>query len=116
MSGVTRRQEQVLDFIAGELRAGKRTPTYDEICAHLGLKSRSSAHYLVAFLIEAGRLRKVGTRELQLVGGAEDHLRAVLEALSRTSGSSLPAVRRAQEFLEGRPMPTFHVIPYAGAA
>ncbi|MER9652514.1 hypothetical protein NKJ26_03215 [Mesorhizobium sp. M0152] len=113
--GITRRQEEVFDFIVAELRDGRRTPTLDEICAHIGLKSRSSAHYLVAHLIEAGRLRREGTRDLEIVGGAEDHLRAVLAALDRTSAAGLVAVRQAKAFVEGaRRWPAARV-PYAGA-
>jgi repressor LexA len=49
MSGLTRRQRQVLDFVQSVQRAGDSPPTLREIAAHFGFKSsRAAADHLDA--------------------------------------------------------------------
>jgi SOS-response transcriptional repressor LexA len=53
-AGLTRRQRETLDFICGFYVECGAAPTYAEIAAHLGLKTRQSAHRLVRRLKARG--------------------------------------------------------------
>jgi SOS-response transcriptional repressor LexA len=53
-AGLTRRQRETLDFICGFCVECGAAPTYAEIAAHLGLKTRQSAHRLVCRLKARG--------------------------------------------------------------
>lgn len=82
---MTPRQLQLLDFIRVRLENGVN-PSYAEIAQGLGFANRSSAHQIVARLIEAGYLRRGPghARSLELVerkdlrGTSSDALRAEL--------------------------------------
>jgi SOS-response transcriptional repressor LexA len=66
MAGLTRRQRETLDFICGFTLECGAAPTYAEIAAHLGLKTRQSAHRLVRRLEARGAVtyRRGQTRSL----------------------------------------------------
>jgi len=51
---LTRRQQQILDFLRENAGQFEHPPTLDELCAMLGLRSRGSLHKHVQALIEAG--------------------------------------------------------------
>lgn len=51
---LTRRQQQILDFLRENAEQFEHPPTLDEFCAMLGLRSRGSLHKHVQALIEAG--------------------------------------------------------------
>jgi hypothetical protein len=65
-AGLTRRQRETLDFICGFTLECGAAPTYTEIAAHLGLKTRHSAHRLVRRLEARGAVtrRRGQTRSL----------------------------------------------------
>jgi hypothetical protein len=65
-AGLTRRQRETLDFICGFTLECGAAPTYTEIAAHLGLKTRQSAHRLVRRLEARGAVtrRRGQTRSL----------------------------------------------------
>jgi repressor LexA len=51
---LTRRQQEIYDFLRDNLAAFAHPPTLDELCSALGLKSRGSLHKQLQALIEAG--------------------------------------------------------------
>ncbi len=51
---LTRRQQEIYEFLLGNLNTFPHPPTLDELCEALGLKSRGSLHKQIQALIEAG--------------------------------------------------------------
>jgi repressor LexA len=51
---LTRRQQEIYDYLVENLPKLPHPPTLDELCTALGLKSRGSLHKQVQALIEAG--------------------------------------------------------------
>ena len=70
MEGLTRRQEQVLDFVRESVRDNGYPPTVREICAELGLSSPSTVHAHLANLERLGLIKRDPTkpRALDVVG------------------------------------------------
>lgn len=54
---LTRRQQQIYDFLRAHLDEFPHPPTLDELCQALGLKSRGSLHKQLQALIEAGLVK-----------------------------------------------------------
>jgi repressor LexA len=51
---LTRRQQEILDFLRDNAGLFEHPPTLDELCSMLGLRSRGSLHKHVQALIQAG--------------------------------------------------------------
>jgi repressor LexA len=70
VEGLTRRQEQVLDFIRESVRVDGYPPTVREICAELDLSSPSTVHAHLANLERLGLIKRDPTkpRALDVVG------------------------------------------------
>ncbi len=71
--GLTMKQLEALDFIRRYIATHVVAPSFDEIAAHLGLKSKSGVHRLVTALVERGHLRRLRHRARALAlahGGA----------------------------------------------
>jgi repressor LexA len=70
VEGLTRRQEQVLDFIRECVRVNGYPPTVREICAELDLSSPSTVHAHLANLERLGLIKRDPTkpRALDVVG------------------------------------------------
>jgi repressor LexA len=51
---LTRRQQEIYDYLRAHLEDFSHPPTLDELCEALGLKSRGSLHKQIQALIEAG--------------------------------------------------------------
>jgi repressor LexA len=70
VEGLTRRQEQVLDFIRESVRVDGYPPTVREICAKLDLSSPSTVHAHLANLERLGLIKRDPTkpRALDVVG------------------------------------------------
>lgn len=62
MEGLTRRQEQVLEFIRESVRSDGYPPTVREICAALGLSSPSTVHAHLANLERLGLVKRDPTK------------------------------------------------------
>jgi SOS-response transcriptional repressor LexA len=58
MAGLTRRQRETLDFIRGFYVECGASPSYDEIAAHLGLRSKKSVHRFVSALEARGAITR----------------------------------------------------------
>ena len=70
MEGLTRRQEQVLEFIRESVRVNGYPPTVREICTELDLSSPSTVHAHLANLERLGLIKRDPTkpRALDVVG------------------------------------------------
>lgn len=53
MHTLTRKQQEILDFLRHNQNNFQHPPTLEELCAALGLKSRGSMHHQIKALIEA---------------------------------------------------------------
>ena len=70
---LTRRQQEIYDFLRQHLDDFPHPPTLDELCDALGLKSRGSLHKQIQALIEAGLVEPMHNlrRGIRLVGDSE---------------------------------------------
>lgn len=60
--GLTPSQRKLLAFITAEVEAGRPPPTFDEMKAHMGLRSKSGIHRLISALEERGHVRRLPNR------------------------------------------------------
>lgn len=60
--GLTHRQREALDYIGGYIASRGVAPSYDEIIAALGVRSKGVAHRLVEALVERGHIRRLRSR------------------------------------------------------
>ena len=54
MSRLTRRQQEIYQFLCDNAESFEHPPTMDELCRALGLSSRGSLHKHISALVEAG--------------------------------------------------------------
>ncbi|UIY44116.1 LexA family protein [Methylobacterium radiotolerans] len=86
--GLTPIQQRLLDFITAEVEAGRPPPTFDEMKAHMGLRSKSGIHRVISALEERGRVRRL-------------HNRA--RAIALTSGVGAPVAPPPAPSVDDRP-------------
>jgi SOS-response transcriptional repressor LexA len=99
-SGLTRRQLACLDFIRACHLAHGVAPSLAEICAHLGLRSKSAAHRLVIALEARGAVTRLPGRNRSLMPVARNaitvdlprELDAAVRALAVQAGVTPAAV------------------------
>lgn len=60
--GLTRRQHDLLEFIRSYSARRHYPPSFDEMCAALGLRSKSGVHRLVTALEERGAIARLANR------------------------------------------------------
>lgn len=60
---LTRRQQEVLDFLRAAAAAFAHPPTLDELCRAMGLASRGSMHKHISALVEAGLVEPMDHRQ-----------------------------------------------------
>lgn len=60
MTGLTRKQQDILEFLLSNQRQFPRPPSLNELCQALGLKSRGSLHLTLKGLIEADYIEAMG--------------------------------------------------------
>jgi repressor LexA len=79
MKPLTKKQQELLDY----LRICERCPTFDEMKAVLGLKSKSGIHRLIEALEERGFIRRLANRAraIEVVEQPTFPDRAILSAL-----------------------------------
>ena len=109
---LTRRQQEIYDYLREHLDEFPHPPTLDELCDALGLKSRGSLHKQIQALIEAGlvepmhKLRR-GIRLVDVVPDATTDTDALplygyiaagrpIEAISNPETIDVPARLRTQ--------------------
>jgi repressor LexA len=69
---LTRRQQEIYDYLRSNAERFAYPPTYDELCQALGLSSRGSLHKHITALIDAGLLEPMAGRQgIRLVEVAE---------------------------------------------
>jgi repressor LexA len=77
---LTRRQQDIYDYLHNNAESFVHPPTYDELCQQLGLSSRGSLHKHIQALIEAGLVEPMEGRwgirlvEWEQVDGGIPHL------------------------------------------
>jgi len=65
--GLTPKQQTALAFIRSYIGAHGVSPSYDEICAHMAVTSKSNAHRIVQALRERGHIRVLPGRARSMV-------------------------------------------------
>ena len=55
---MTKKQLQLLDYIAECLKVHRVCPSFDAMRAHMGLKSKSGVHRIITALVERGYIIK----------------------------------------------------------
>lgn len=75
---ITRKQQQVLDFLLNSQEQFSAPPTLEELCRAMGLKSRGSLHKHIQGLIEAGLVetpnrKQRGVRLTELALAEHEH-------------------------------------------
>ncbi len=79
---LTRRQQEIYDYLREALPRLPHPPTLDELCRALGLKSRGSLHKQIQALVEAGLVEPMNNlrRGIRLVDSAANDPRPAPEA------------------------------------
>lgn len=80
---LTRRQQEIFDYLREHLDEFAHPPTLDELCDALGLKSRGSLHKQIQALIEAGLVEPMNNlrRGIRLVSDDEPYVATDNDAL-----------------------------------
>lgn len=60
---LTRRQQEIYDFLRDNAQQFAHPPTFDEVCRRLGLSSRGSLHKHIQALVEAGLIEPLEGRQ-----------------------------------------------------
>lgn len=60
---LTRRQQEIYEFLADHHLTFSRPPTLDQLCSALGMKSRGSLHKQIQALVEAGLIEAANGRQ-----------------------------------------------------
>jgi repressor LexA len=106
---LTRRQQQILDFLRAHAEDFPHPPTLEEICARLGLRSRGSLHKHIQALVAAGLLEPMDGqhRGIRLIppGPAEDEIPFLgtiaagrpIEALPQPEAMAVPPLLRSDK-------------------
>lgn len=91
---MTPRQSQLLRYLAEEIEAREGiAPTMQEMCDHLGLKSKAGAHRMLEALEAHGFIRRVKHRARGI-----EVIRLPAKAIERTEDPSRLADRLIQRF------------------
>jgi len=74
MKNLTRRQQQIYDYLTDNQDYFDHPPSHDELCQALGLSSRGSLHKHIQALIQAGLVEPMdrGQRGIRLVEQAQE--------------------------------------------
>ena len=107
MNTLTRKQQEILDFLIDNQEQFPHPPTLDELCSAMGLKSRGSMHYQIKALIEAGLIQAPQRKQrgIRLTGMATG-LRQAIQALDPLPYAGVIAA--------GRPIEAIETISYMG--
>ena len=87
LPNLTRRQQEIYDYLRDHLNEFPHPPTLDELCQALGLSSRGSLHKQVQALIAAGLVEPMNNlrRGIRLVTDESDELAAPVPAATDNS-------------------------------
>lgn len=106
---LTRRQQEILEFLRDTAADGEPAPNLDDVCRALGLRSRGSLHKHIQALVDAGYVEPMDGRRrgVQLTADAREAA-GTLPLLGRiAAGQPLEAVTRSEsvavpDWLRGR--------------
>lgn len=86
---LTRRQQEIYDYLRQQLPHMPHPPTLDELCLALGLKSRGSLHKQIQALIDAGLVEPMNNlrRGIRLT---DNETGAVVDAPEASEAEELP--------------------------
>ena len=78
MNGLTRKQQDIFEFLLNNHKDFPYPPTLDEVCSALGLHSRGSLHQHIKALIEAGLVESSDRKQkgIRLTEQAKQYLQA----------------------------------------
>jgi repressor LexA len=73
---LTRRQQEIYDYLAGHYQHFDQPPTLEELCHALGMRSRGSLHKHIQALVDAGLVEPMHGKQrgIRLTTKAMDHL------------------------------------------
>nr|WP_305792730.1 transcriptional repressor LexA [Sedimenticola hydrogenitrophicus] len=73
---LTRRQQEIYDYLQDNLDKFPHPPTLDELCSALGLSSKGSLHKQIQALIDAGLIEPMNNRRrgIRLAGEGQDEM------------------------------------------
>jgi len=99
---ITKKQKQVLDYIKEYVRGNGVAPTYEEIAAHFGYRSKGTVHKHITNLEEKGYIKKDWnrTRGLEVVKQNGVSAEAELPLLGLVAaGEPIEAIENAETIL-----------------
>jgi repressor LexA len=101
VEGLTRRQEQVLEFIRESVRNDGYPPTVREICGALGLSSPSTVHAHLANLERLGYIKRDPSKPRALDLAGEHRVVRPLPLVGRVAaGAPILAEENIEEFVD----------------
>ena len=97
---LTRRQQQVYDYLRENESQFDQPPTLDELCRGLGLKSRGSLHKHISALVDAGLVEPLAGRRRGLrLTHRDDHLRGSVPLLGYiAAGQPIEAIENRSKY------------------
>lgn len=104
---LTRKQQEIFDFLLGQQDCFEHPPTLDELCAAIGLKSRGSLHKHIQGLIEAGLVESPNRKQrgIRLTASA-------LEQKKPSASEQLNALPLVGAIAAGKPIEAIENINY----
>ncbi|HEY9147645.1 MAG TPA: transcriptional repressor LexA [Gammaproteobacteria bacterium] len=100
---LTRRQQQIYDFLQSNAARFSHPPTFDELCQALGLRSRGSLHKHIQALVDAGLIEPLEGRSGIRLAEAAAQSEAIPHLGAIAAGRPIEAIPQP-EFL---PVPEF---------
>lgn len=93
---LTRRQQEIYEYLQANLDKFPHPPTLDELCTALGLSSKGSLHKQIQALIEAGLIEPMNNRRRGIrLTGTDNHEETGLPFLGYiAAGSPIEAVEQ----------------------
>lgn len=102
MEKLTRRQQEIYDYLVENAKLFDRPPTHDELCRALGLTSRGSLHKHIQALVQAGLVEPLD--------GSRRGIRLV-EQRDREHGIPFLGTIAAGRPIEAVPQPEYMQVP-----
>ncbi len=98
---LTRRQQEIYDYLQANLDKFPHPPTLDELCNALGLSSKGSLHKQIQALIDAGLIEPMNNRRrgIRLSGQSQDEAQGLPFLGYIAAGHPIEAVEQ-QETIE----------------
>lgn len=98
-TNLTRKQQEIYDFLVHQLDHSCRAPSLEELCRALNLKSRGSLHKHIQALIDAGLVEPVNRKQrgIRLIPKQADESRNLLPFVGTiAAGRPIEAIETAE--------------------